>query len=482
MPKFLKIHDEYKLGNYERALQLAFIDFDGTLVQETIIEELKRLVDRRAAAMETETEDEDIAELHQESHMPIDQLIEKYKDASRGGRGASAVARVIAAEASGSKPISPILRGRRAQRSAEAAANGEGSSASSSSSSKATAPKEDDSEKKDDEQPPRVDSAAGGSSSSSSSNAVNATDVVPPTATNGEAARTSDTESLAASAANNKEGDAAVASTGEPPRSAQLIDAKEKTADDDTSSDDDDDASYNEGTGSDEDGSEADSDDDNGVVYVDGEDDDEDDDDEEEEDGEEQSEEENGLPDDEDDDDDDGFLNNMIEAPGSSSGCTAVVALLVDCELFVANAGDSRCVVCRDGKALEMSLDHKPEDEEELERIKKAGGRVTMDGRVNGGLNLSRAIGDHGYKQNKDLKPEEQMISAKPDIKRVTISPADEFMVIACDGIWNFMSSEEVVEFVKTRINDGREKLSSICEEVNTRNKSHTTLCMRIFA
>lgn len=45
------------------------------------------------------------------------------------------------------------------------------------------------------------------------------------------------------------------------------------------------------------------------------------------------------------------------------------------------------------GKAVEMSYDHKPEDEVELTRIKNAGGKVTMDGRVNGGLNLSRAIG-----------------------------------------------------------------------------------------
>lgn len=46
-----------------------------------------------------------------------------------------------------------------------------------------------------------------------------------------------------------------------------------------------------------------------------------------------------------------------------------------------------------------MSIDHKPEDESEQSRITKAGGRVTLDGRVNGGLNLSRAIGDHAYKQ-----------------------------------------------------------------------------------
>lgn len=85
--------------------------------------------------------------------------------------------------------------------------------------------------------------------------------------------------------------------------------------------------------------------------------------------------------------------------PGSSSGCTAVVALLVGTDLYVANAGDSRCVVCRKGTAEPMSFDHKPEDKIEHDRIVNAGGRVTEDGRVNGGLNLSRAIGDHAYKK-----------------------------------------------------------------------------------
>ena len=79
--------------------------------------------------------------------------------------------------------------------------------------------------------------------------------------------------------------------------------------------------------------------------------------------------------------------------PGADSGCTAVVALLRGKDLYVANAGDSRCVVSREGKAVDMSVDHKPEDDLERNRIEKAGGRVTADGRVNGGLNLSRAIG-----------------------------------------------------------------------------------------
>jgi len=71
------------------------------------------------------------------------------------------------------------------------------------------------------------------------------------------------------------------------------------------------------------------------------------------------------------------------------------MALLVNNKLYVANAGDSRCVASVGGKAHDMSKDHKPEDEPELTRINKAGGRVSSDGRVNGGLNLSRALGNN---------------------------------------------------------------------------------------
>uniref|UniRef100_A0A7N8XGK1 Protein phosphatase 1G n=1 Tax=Mastacembelus armatus TaxID=205130 RepID=A0A7N8XGK1_9TELE len=158
------------------------------------------------------------------------------------------------------------------------------------------------------------------------------------------------------------------------------------------------------------------------------------------------------------------------EEPGSDSGTTAVVALIRGKQLIVANAGDSRCVVSERGKAVDMSYDHKPEDEVELARIKNAGGKVTMDGRVNGGLNLSRAIGDHFYKRNKILPPEEQMISAMPDVKVLTLNEDHDFMVIACDGIWNVLSSQEVVDFISERIKpdeSGKARpLSSIVEEL----------------
>ncbi|ROT79394.1 hypothetical protein C7M84_001877 [Penaeus vannamei] len=156
---------------------------------------------------------------------------------------------------------------------------------------------------------------------------------------------------------------------------------------------------------------------------------------------------------------------NMKEEPGFDSGCTACLALIKDNELYVANVGDSRCVVSRDGKAIEMSLDHKPEDDPEAARIIRAGGRVTADGRVNGGLNLSRAIGDHGYKQNKNLSAEEQMISPLPDVRSMTLEPKDTFIIVACDGIWNSLSSQEACDFVSERLSEDT-KLSKICEEL----------------
>ena len=121
-----------------------------------------------------------------------------------------------------------------------------------------------------------------------------------------------------------------------------------------------------------------------------------------------------------------------------------------------------------------MSFDHKPEDEPERQRIVKAGGRVTQDGRVNGGLNLSRAIGDHAYKTKKDLPLTEQMISPVPDVRRLTINPdTDSFIFLACDGIWNSLNSQEVVDFINARLENENNKkpvdtkrLTAILEEV----------------
>lgn len=107
------------------------------------------------------------------------------------------------------------------------------------------------------------------------------------------------------------------------------------------------------------------------------------------------------------------------------AGCTAVVAIKKGNELYVANAGDSRGVLGRAGKAIALSEDHKPASEIERSRIVAAGGFLSEIGgvcRVNGNLNLSRAIGDLRYKANAELPAKDQIISAEPDIRKFTLT------------------------------------------------------------
>ncbi|KAK6137140.1 hypothetical protein DH2020_029116 [Rehmannia glutinosa] len=133
-------------------------------------------------------------------------------------------------------------------------------------------------------------------------------------------------------------------------------------------------------------------------------------------------------------------------------------------QLVVANAGDSRCVISRNGQAYNLSRDHKPDLEVERERILKAGGFIHA-GRVNGSLNLARAIGDMEFKQNKFLPAEKQVVTANPDINIVELCDEDEFIVLACDGIWDCMSSQQLVDFVREQLKSEC-KLSVVCEKV----------------
>lgn len=79
------------------------------------------------------------------------------------------------------------------------------------------------------------------------------------------------------------------------------------------------------------------------------------------------------------------------------AGCTCCVALVTKNEVYVANAGDTRCVIASKGKAKDLSTDHKPDLPNEKRRVQRAGGFVE-EGRVNGIIAISRAIGDWEYK------------------------------------------------------------------------------------
>ena len=150
------------------------------------------------------------------------------------------------------------------------------------------------------------------------------------------------------------------------------------------------------------------------------------------------------------------------------TGCTACVMTIDETnkKIYFANAGDSRVVYCKNGKAEAGSTDHKPELESEKNRINKADGWIS-NGRVKGNLNLTRGFGDLEYKQNKNLKPEEQMITADPDIKIIDYSKDIDFVIIGCDGIWDCLSNQEACDFVKEKLkNEPDIKISKIIEEM----------------
>jgi protein phosphatase 2C family protein 2/3 len=146
------------------------------------------------------------------------------------------------------------------------------------------------------------------------------------------------------------------------------------------------------------------------------------------------------------------------------SGCTASVGILSKDKIYVANSGDSRTVLGVKGRAKPLSFDHKPQNEAEKARIQAAGGFVDF-GRVNGNLALSRAIGDFEFKKSADLPPEQQIVTAFPDVEIHEITSDDEFLVVACDGIWDVQSSQAVIEFVRRGI-VAKQDLAAICENM----------------
>ncbi|KIN06587.1 hypothetical protein OIDMADRAFT_38834 [Oidiodendron maius Zn] len=146
------------------------------------------------------------------------------------------------------------------------------------------------------------------------------------------------------------------------------------------------------------------------------------------------------------------------------SGCTASVGIISSKKIYVGNAGDSRSVLGVKGRAKPLSFDHKPQNEGEKARITAAGGFVDF-GRVNGNLALSRAIGDFEFKKSAGLAPEQQIVTAYPDVIVHEIADDDEFLVVACDGIWDCQSSQAVVEFVRRGI-AAKQELSKICENM----------------
>ena len=115
------------------------------------------------------------------------------------------------------------------------------------------------------------------------------------------------------------------------------------------------------------------------------------------------------------------------------------------------------------GKAQALSFDHKPKNATERQRIQRAGGYVNHEGRVNGNLNLSRALGDLTYKKNTKLAAKDQVISAFPDVKVFKVDGKTDFVVMGCDGIWESHKNQQVVDSIYQQMKR-RVKPSKICE------------------
>ncbi|KAL3825321.1 hypothetical protein ACJIZ3_021350 [Penstemon smallii] len=128
-----------------------------------------------------------------------------------------------------------------------------------------------------------------------------------------------------------------------------------------------------------------------------------------------------------------------------SVGSTAAVAILCPTHIIVANCGDSRVVLCRGKTPMPLSVDHKPNREDECARIEAGGGKViNWDGyRVSGVLAMSRSIGD------RYLRP---YVIADPEIMFVPRVKEDECLILASDGLWDVMTNEEACDLARKRI------------------------------
>jgi len=136
--------------------------------------------------------------------------------------------------------------------------------------------------------------------------------------------------------------------------------------------------------------------------------------------------------------------------------------------LYTANVGDARIVLCRNGRALRLSYDHKGSDENEGRRVASAGGLI-LNNRVNGVLAVTRALGDAYMKD---------LVTGHPYTTETVIqADQDEFMILACDGLWDVCSDQEAVDLVR-HIQDPQEASKKLVDYALARFSTDNLSCM----
>ena len=163
---------------------------------------------------------------------------------------------------------------------------------------------------------------------------------------------------------------------------------------------------------------------------------------------------------------DEQLANNPTWATGEDrSGSTAIAVMITPESIVWSNCGDSRGLLCRNGKVEFFTVDHKPFNDIEKQRIEKAGGSVMMQ-RVNGSLAVSRALGDFGFKRIPGIGATEQLVSPEPEITIMDrMTEHDEFLLLACDGIFDVLKNEEVVAYVRHKL-ELTDDLAQICSDL----------------
>ncbi|KAI9883099.1 MAG: Chitin synthase, class 7 [Watsoniomyces obsoletus] len=136
--------------------------------------------------------------------------------------------------------------------------------------------------------------------------------------------------------------------------------------------------------------------------------------------------------------------------------------------LYTANVGDARIVLCRNGKALRLSYDHKGSDENEGKRVANAGGLI-LNNRVNGVLAVTRALGDTYMKE---------LVTGHPYTTETVIQPeTDEFIILACDGLWDVCTDQEAVDLIRN-IHDPQEASKLLVDHALSRFSTDNLSCM----
>jgi len=164
----------------------------------------------------------------------------------------------------------------------------------------------------------------------------------------------------------------------------------------------------------------------------------------------------------------DNSLRKYFKETGiKKAGSTVVGALVVleDDGTYTAkiiNCGDSRAIIIKDPNdedpgrpyCVMETTDHKPNNPSEKARIKAAGGSVTCGRcpRVDGRIAVCRSIGDFDFKEEKRLKPSEQKVSCEPDIYEISGLQPGSLLLLACDGVWDVMSSKMVAKKVREQL------------------------------